>query len=264
MKRDPLLVTISIIALLFIAVPLVIVIPLAFSDASTLLFPPEDLSLRWFENFFAREDFMDGLKVSILAAVISTVLATAIGGGAAYALVRTRGPSRYLLDIFLNLSLLVPILVLAVALLFFLSRFEISGTLPGIIIGHTILVLPLVIRTIASAMDNYNPNLEDAAANLGAPPLRVVWEVVLPQARTGLSGGAALAFVISMADATVGLFLRGPGAVPLPAAMIGYMSFRIDPIIGASSVVLMIVSLLMLVIVDRVIGFEAVIGLRKG
>lgn len=257
------MIIISGITILFLIVPILIAVPLAFSDARTLIFPPPALSLRWFESFFSRRDFIDGLIVSLISATASTILVTFIAGAAAYGVIRIRGPRKRMVNLFLSIPLLIPVLVIGVAMLFFLARLGMSGTIPGLILGHTMLSLPLVFLIIVAALENYNPNLEEAAANLGASPLQVFWEAILPQARTGLAAGAALAFVISMADSTMGLFLRGPGATPLPAVMIAYMTFRTDPMIGSSAVVFLSISILFLVIINRLIGFEAIIGMRR-
>ena len=257
------MVILSAVTIIFLILPVLVAIPLAFSDGRTLVFPPSGYSLRWFESFFTRADFIKGLRVSLISAIVSTILVTILGGAAAYGIVRMRGPRKIFVDAFLNIPLLIPVLVIGVAMLFFMAPLRMSGTMTGLIIGHTMLSLPLVIRIIVAALENYNPNLEEAASNLGAPPLRVFWEAVLPQARTGLGGGAAIAFVISMADATVGLFLRGPGATPLPATMIAYMTTRTDPMIGSSAVIFLCISIIFLVIINRLIGFEAVIGIRR-
>lgn len=259
----PGMILMSVLTICFLVLPILVAVPLAFSDARTLIFPPPGFSLRWFESFFSRGDFISGLVVSLISATVSTILVTIIAGAAAYGVVRMRGPKKRMVDLFLSTPLLIPVLVIGVAMLFFLARLRISGTIPGLILGHTMLSLPLVFLIIVAALENYNPNLEEAAANLGAPPLLVFWEAILPQARTGLAAGAALAFVISMADTTMGLFLRGPGATPLPAAMIAYMTTRTDPIIGSSAVVFLCISILFLVIINRLIGFEAVIGMRR-
>jgi putative spermidine/putrescine transport system permease protein len=260
---SPLFLVISFFVLLFLMLPLLIAIPLAFSSAGNLIFPPPGLSLRWFSEFFQREDFVDGLRVSLTVATISTIIATVMAGAASYGLVRMHGQLKVLTDMFFNVSLLVPVLVIGVSILFFLSVVGVAGTLPGIIIGEVMLVLPLVIRTIVAAMENYNPNLEEAAAILGANPLQVFWEVVLPQVRIGLSGGAALAFVITVSDTTIGLFLRGPHAATLPTAMISYMRFRIDPMIGSSSIIFIVISIIILFVINKLIGFEAIVGMRR-
>jgi len=262
-KTFPVFIILSALVLIFILLPLLVAVPLAFSSARSLIFPPPGFSLNWFKEFFGRSDFVVGLRVSLIVATITTVITTLMAGAASYGLIRLKGKTRFFTDVFLNISLLIPVLIIGISMLFFLSTWGLAGTIQGIIIGEIILVLPLVLRTIMAAMENYNPNLEEAAAILGANPLRVFWEAVLPQVRVGLSGGAALVFVICISDTTIGLFLRGPNAVTLPTAMISYMRFRIDPIIGSSSLIFILISFIVLLLINRVIGFEAVVGMRR-
>ncbi|MBW7959462.1 MAG: ABC transporter permease [Candidatus Promineofilum sp.] len=262
-KVGPGMLIVSAIALLFLVAPIFVAIPLAFSNARTLIFPPPGWSLMWFEAFFKRPDFVKGLRISLVSATASTILVTLIAGITAYGVVHMHGTKKRLVSLLLNVPLLIPVLVIGIAMLFFLARLRLSGTLPGLILGQVMLCLPLVFLIILAALENYNPNLEDAAASLGAPPLLVFREAVLPQVTTGLAAGAALAFITSMADTTMSLFLRGPGATPLPAAMIAYMRARIDPMIGSSAVIFLCISIVFLIIINRLIGFEAVMGVRE-
>ena len=115
----PLMVILSALTILFLIIPILVAVPLAFSNGRTLIFPPSGYSFQWFENFFSRADFTKGLRVSLISAIVSTILVTILGGAAAYGLIRMQGRRKILIDLFLNIPLLIPVLVIGVAMLFF-------------------------------------------------------------------------------------------------------------------------------------------------
>ncbi|MBM3560462.1 MAG: ABC transporter permease subunit [Alphaproteobacteria bacterium] len=128
--------------------------------------------------------------------------------------------------------------------------------------GHTILTFPFVVRAVGVALSRYNPTLEEAATNLGGSPLRVFWHVTLPQLRSGIFAGGLFAFILSFDDFAITIFLIDSNTVPLPVAMYHYMEWHLDPTLSAVSAVLIVMSALVTIIIDRLVGLDRFLGLR--
>ena len=151
--------------------------------------------------------FRDGLETSLVLGAVVTILTVVIGTAAAFAIARFRFPGAGALLGFFTAPLLLPTIVLGLALLLVFAQLGLLATFTGLVIGHAVVAIPYVIRLMLTAIRNVSPTLEEAAATLGASPLRVFWRVTLPLMRPALLAAAALAFL--------GLVRRGDGhAVP--------------------------------------------------
>ncbi|MGO7369051.1 ABC transporter permease [Rhizobium ruizarguesonis] len=249
------------LGLAFLAIPLVITCVMAF-DARTYLgpMPPPALSLHWFERLVSQADILASLRTSLILAVLTTVLSVTIGTAAAVGLARGNFPGKAALTSAFLSPLIVPPVVIAFGLLLFLSKAGITNGMARLLLGHVIVTLPYCIRTSLASLLGSDQRLTEAAMVLGATERQAFWTITLPLMRTGVVTGAIFAFAISMDDVSISLFLSDPSATTLPVTLVSNMRAAFDLTIAAAAVVLIAVTALLIVVLDRVVGFDTVVG----
>lgn len=253
-KIHPALIGFTVLVFLFLVGPLVIVFGAAISDTTYLTFPPQGISFRWFENIFAIDAFRRTILTSLQVAFIATFLALLIGIPAAYALNRHRVQLPAWLSTLFVLPVLVPELVLGFSLLKNLA-FQFNAPIYlSLVIGHTILILPYVIRVISASLASFDFSIEDAAISLGSPPLKTFFTVLLPNVRSGVIAAFILAFITSINDVSISIFLTGPGLSTLPIQLLAHMEQFFDPTVASVSVLLMVLTVAVMAIVERTLG----------
>ena len=201
---------------LYLLAPILIVVPVSFSAAAFVVFPPRGLSLRWYANFLTSRELTEALWLSVRLAVTVTLAATVTGTMAALALTRYRLPGREAIRTFLMAPIVLPGIVLGIALLIFLNRTPLAQTFGGLFAAHLVVALPYVVRTVAATLEGFDRIVEEAAASLGAPPLAVFRTVTLPLIKPGVIAGATFAFITSFDELVVSLFPDGAAAVHAP------------------------------------------------
>ncbi|NEI13600.1 ABC transporter permease subunit [Rhizobium leguminosarum] len=249
------------LGLAFLAIPLVITCVMAF-DARTYLgpMPPPALSLHWFERLVSQADILASLRTSLILAVLTTVLSVTIGTAAAVGLARGNFPGKAALTSAFLSPLIVPPVVIGFGLLLFLSKAGITNGMARLLLGHVIVTLPYCIRTSLASLLGSDQRLTEAAMVLGATERQSFWTITLPLMRTGVVTGAIFAFAISMDDVSISLFLSDPSATTLPVTLVSNMRAAFDLTIAAAAVVLIAVTALLIVVLDRVVGFDTVVG----
>ncbi|WP_291420624.1 ABC transporter permease [Devosia sp.] len=253
-KIHPALIGFTALVFIFLVGPLVIVLGSALSDTTYLTFPPQGLSLRWFENIFAIDAFRRTILTSLQVAVISTFVALLIGIPASYAMSRYRIQLPGWLSTLFVLPVLVPELVLGFSLLKNLAFQFNAPIFLSLIIGHTILILPYVIRVISASLASFDFSIEEAAISLGSPPLKTFFTVLLPNVRSGVIAAFILAFITSVNDVSISIFLTGPGISTLPIQLLAHMEQFFDPTVASVSVLLMVLTVAVMAIVERTLG----------
>ena len=242
----------------FLLAPLAVVVVLSFSAGPYLSFPPPGLSLRWFAALFANPDMLAAAgRSAVLGLVVSLC---ALGAGVPAALAVARGHVPGAVAGLLSLPLLLPTLVIGLALLMVLQPAGLLATWPGLVLGHLAVVLPFVVRLTVTAFSALPPDLEAAAATLGARPLPAFLLVTLPLAAPGVVAAGALAFLLSFDETVISLFLVGPRLTTLPVVLFHYAENRADPLLAALSVVLIALALAVVLVVDRLAGFTRTVG----
>ncbi|MFW8644167.1 ABC transporter permease [Rhizobium leguminosarum] len=249
------------LGLAFLAIPLVITCLMAF-DARTYLgpLPPPALSLHWFERLVSQADILTSLRTSLILAVFTTVLSVTIGTAAAVGLARGNFPGKAALTSAFLSPLIVPPVVIGFGLLLFLSKAGITNGMARLLLGHVIVTLPYCIRTSLASLLGSDQRLTEAAMVLGATERQAFWTITLPLMRTGVVTGAIFAFAISIDDVSISLFLSDPSATTLPVTLVSNMRAAFDLTIAAAAVVLIAVTALLIVVLDRVVGFDTVVG----
>ncbi|WP_201772914.1 ABC transporter permease [Devosia riboflavina] len=253
-KIHPALIGFTALVFIFLVGPLIIVLGAALSDTTYLTFPPQGLSLRWFQNIFEIDAFRRTILTSLQVAVISTFVALLIGIPASYAMSRYRIQLPGWLSTLFVLPVLVPELVLGFSLLKNLAFQFNAPIFLSLIIGHTILILPYVIRVISASLASFDFSIEEAAISLGSPPLKTFFTVLLPNVRSGVIAAFILAFITSVNDVSISIFLTGPGISTLPIQLLAHMEQFFDPTVASVSVLLMVLTVAVMAIVERTLG----------
>jgi putative spermidine/putrescine transport system permease protein len=255
-RSHPLLLLAAIAVYAFLLGPLVIVVGAAFSDTTFLAFPPQGFSWRWFANVFATTAFRETFLISLQVAVLGTALALIIGVPAAYAMSRHRiRLPKGVANLFV-LPVLIPEIVFGFSLLASMIVKLDLPVFPALLMGHTILVLPYAIRVTGASLAQFDFAIEEAAISLGSPPLRTFFNVVLPNIRSALIAAFILAFITSLNNVPISLFLTGPGISTLPIQMLAYVENFFDPTVAALSVLLMILTVAVMIAVERTLGLS--------
>lgn len=244
------------LVLTFLIGPFLIIILAGASAGEALAFPPDGLSLRWYAKVFTVESFRASFALSMILAVFGTLAALILGVPAAYALNRYRLPGAETIRTVVAAPIIVPGIIVGLALLRYLVvPVGLSITL-ALFLAHTALVLPYAVRVVSSSLNNLRADMEEAAVLLGCTRLQAFTKVVLPNIRGGVLAAFILGFVTSFNQVPVSLFLSGPGVRTLPIDMLAYMEITYDPSVAALSALLAFMSLAIVFVAERLLGFS--------
>jgi putative spermidine/putrescine transport system permease protein len=241
--------------LVFLSIPIVVAVGVAFGEDRIARFPPTGFSLRWFSAALSDPSFVGALINSLQLAVLTTVLALFIALPAAIALVRRRFPAQATLEAFLLSPLSLPGVLFGVSMLFFLGATGFGLTWWGLLAAHVVIAVPYVLRATLAVYRGLDRGLEEAALVLGAGPWQTFWHVTLPLLRPGLAAGGLFAFLISFDNVPVSIFLTTAHNNTLPVTIMSYLvSQDFDAIIGAISAAQVGVVFALLYLLDRIYG----------
>jgi putative spermidine/putrescine transport system permease protein len=256
-----LLLLIVALVVIFLFFPLIVAVTMAF-DARDYLgaFPPHGFSLQWFHRFFNDDFYMNGLRTSVTVAIVSTLLSTVIGVSAATVLAENDFRGKQALEALFLSPLVVPSVVVGFALLLFFAKIGVYGGFARLVGGHVIITIPYTIRVSLAGLVGIPKSVREAALVLGANEWRAFWTVSLPLARANIFAGAIFAFVFSMDDVAVSLFLSSANDYTLPVAMVSMMRSSFDLSVAAAAVFLMVVMTTLMLIVDKLSGVNKIIG----
>ena len=227
---------------LFLVLPSLIVVPMSFNADNLLRFPPHGFSTVWYQVYFDQEDWRSATWHSLAIASSVTILATALGTIAALALIRGRIALRSVFIYLMLTPMIVPPIVSAVSMYGVFAQFRLGGTVPGMVLAHTVLALPFVIINVAAMLQRMDWRIEQAARSLGASALEAFFLVTLPLIRPGLIVAAIFAFITSFDEVVVALYISGSGAITLPVQMWSGLRFEINPVVAAVSSLLLGIS----------------------
>ncbi len=236
----------STLIMLFLVIPTLIVVPMSFSESQYLEFPPENWSLRWYENYFGSPEWMSATVTSLTAAFLTMLVATPLGVAAAYGLHTSQMKASRFVFILLITPMMVPVILIAIGAFYAYVKLHILYTMTGLVLAHTVLALPLVLIVTASALKSYDMNQELAARSLGAPRRRAFLTITLPQIRFAVITSALLSFLTSFDEVVVAMFISGGDNSTLTRNMFNALRDQIDPTIASiSTTMIVITSLLM-------------------
>jgi putative spermidine/putrescine transport system permease protein len=258
-KNGPLALTFNALVIAFMLAPLLIVCIVAFTPENTLTIPTTHLSLRWFKAVFKHPDFVQSFWNSLWLALSSATLATVLAVPAGLAITRYTFAGRDGLNALFLSPLIIPHLVLGVALLRLFSLIGATGSFFWLVLAHTVIVTPYVMRLVVAAAAGSDRSCEQAALSLGASNATVFRRITLPMILPGVTGGWLLAFINSFDEVTMSIFVTAPSTVTLPVRMYMYATESIDPLMAAASALMVAFTAAVMVLLDRLYGLDKVL-----
>jgi putative spermidine/putrescine transport system permease protein len=249
-----LLIAANVFVYAILLLPLVIVVGVSFTAGAGVEFPPQGLSLRWFEYIARRPEFVSGIVNSLILAVVATILALVLGTLAALGMVRHRFPGKDALEALFLAPLVVPSLIIGVSLLYFFSSVGFMDSFQRLVLAHLILTIPYTIRSVSATLYGLDPSYEEASRVMGADQFRTFYKVLLPMLRPGIVVAALFAFIVSFGNFNLSIFLINGNTVTLPVRIFTYLGFQFDPSIAAISTILLIGTVVVLAFAERTIG----------
>jgi putative spermidine/putrescine transport system permease protein len=253
---SPVLLIICAILSLIILAPMLIPIAISISDSMFVSFPPTGFTLRWYGQVLADREFRDTFLFSIELALIVTVLTVFLGVPCALGLTRHSFPGRGAVLALILSPLVFPVLVTGVALLQFASSYGSNNSFAHLVIGHTAICLPYLVRTVSAALLLVIPSTEDAARTLGANRFITFRRITLPQIGGGILAGCVFAFITSFDDYAMAMWLADARNFTLPLQVHVFIERSFDPSVAAISALMILFSLGLLLLVERVLGLK--------
>lgn len=237
------------VVVVFIMMPTLIIIPMSFSPATYLEFPPSGFTLDWYREFFSDSLWQKAAVLSLQVATLTTLCSVVIGTMVSYAIVRGSAWFRSTTQLLVIGPIIAPHIAVAVACYLFYQRLGIVGTMSGFVAAHTVLALPFVIFTVSAALSRVDPDLESAAMSCGAPRWRAFSNVTLPLIAPGLLSGALFAFIISFDEPVISFFVSSVRQRTLPRRMFEDIEQNLTPVIPAIATLLTLLSVAVLIAV---------------
>lgn len=256
MRNGPLALAFHTLFVLFTIAPLVVVCLVAFTDKGYLSMPFDGASFRWFWAILDNPEFISGFWLSLQLGIVSASFALFLSVPAALAIGRWTFPGRGAINAFLLSPLMIPHLVLGVAFLRFFSELNINGTFFGLVLAHTLMILPYALRLVLAGATGVDPTLEHAARSLGASNWITFKRITLPLLLPGIASGWVLAFITSFDELTMSVFLASPSTTTLPVRMYLHIEDTIDPLVASVSAMLIFMTIALMLVLDRLFGLE--------
>lgn len=230
--------------------PIFLLVVFSFNDATTLTFPLKGFTLRWYERLFAADELLHSVWNSIVLGVFSSLIATILGTMAAIGVVKYRFPGRGLFVAVAAMPLVIPYVVLGVAMLIAFSQVNIPLSLWTVGIGHVIINIPLVLLIVAARLIGMEPNLEEAAMDLGATYWGTQFRVTLPIAFPAIVAAFLTSFTTSFDEFALAFFLVGPQPT-LPVYIYSQLRYPSRlPVVVALAAVIMVASVLLILFAE--------------
>ena len=238
------------LTMLFFYLPILYIIVFSFNDSRSLT-KFGGFSLRWYEKMFADSTMMEAVLYTVIIAVIATVVATVVGTITAIGLSKSRKVVQKMVERINDLPVMNPDIVTAISLLMFFSVLTVKKGFGTLLIAHIMFCIPYVMLSVTPKLRSLDPNLIDAAMDLGATPFQALAKVIVPQIKPGIVSGALIAFTMSFDDFVISYFTTGNGVNNI-SILVYTMSKRVNPSINALSTIVILLITLVLGVVNIV------------
>jgi putative spermidine/putrescine transport system permease protein len=242
------------IAIVFLIAPTVIVLLTSFTASESLKFPPPAFSLRWYRALLDADQMQNAAWNSLVVAFWTTLLSVVLGTAASLGLARSRSSWMRACDLLFMSPLLLPALAFGFAALVYINKLGFSPSVSFLVSGHVIVCVPFILRTTLASLSQLDPALLDASYSLGASWGMTFRRITLPLILPGIGAGAFLAFMASFDNVPVSLFLADERTEMLPIHLWQQIDTNLDVRTAAASGVIVIVTLALMVIVERAAG----------
>jgi len=246
----------SIAVLAYLVLPLVVIIGASLTQSDFLAFPPEGVTLAWYNEVLADPSYVSAFATSTVLAAAATLVAVGLAVPAALAFARFRFPGKDAVSAILTSPLVLPHVVLGAALLQYCAALGFMRTFWALLVGHVVIVTPFVLRSVLPLMTPEQRSLEEAAMDLGAGPVSTFFRITLPLIRSGVVSGALFAFISSWINVELSIFNTTAELNTIPVKLFNYVQYTIDPTIAAVASVTIIVAAIAIILLDLTIGLD--------
>lgn len=233
--------------LAFVYLPMLVVVVYSFNPEAVNSFPMRGFSLRWYRTMLADDALLSALRISVMVALGGTSIGLLLGVPGALALARHEFPGKRLLERVVLLPLTLPGIVTGVAMLSFFPLMGVPVSLFAVLIGHGTFLIAITLTQVYARLRRLDPSLEEASADLGAPPWTTFRRVILPNIKTAVIGSALLSFTLSLDEIPVTFFLIA-GDNTLPIQIWAMMRRGISPEVNAISTLVFASSILLILL----------------
>ncbi|WP_370208360.1 ABC transporter permease [Pararhodobacter marinus] len=250
-----------ILVIVFMLSPILIVVINSFNASQFSAWPPEGFTLDWYRRVLDNPAFRRGAWNSLQVGVLSTLLVLLLGTPIAYALARIRMRGLAAFRAVLFAPLVVPRVAIGFALfvLFIVLARPLYGSFAGVVLAHSILMLPFVVAILTASFGEVDPIVEEAARDLGASPLQAFRLAVLPQIKGALLVSGIFAFITSFDEVETTIFIVRPDVNTLPVEMYLFLEQYQDPTLAALSTLLIVFTFAVILIVPFVVRGNALL-----
>jgi putative spermidine/putrescine transport system permease protein len=242
------------VAIVFLVGPTVIMLLTSFTASQSLKFPPDGLSLRWYVALLDADQMQAAAWNSLVVAFWTTALSVLLGTAAALGIARSHSPLARACDVLFMSPLLLPALAFGFAALIFIHKLGFAPSIPFLVLGHTVVCVPFVLRTTIAALSQLDPALLDASQSLGGSGWMTFRRVTLPLIAPGLGAGAFLAFMASFDNVPVSLFLADERSEMLPIHLWQQIETNLDVRTAAVSGLIVMFTLILMLLAERLAG----------
>ncbi len=234
--------------MLFFYLPIIYVVIFSFNSSKSLS-TFTGFSLQWYEKMFANRTIMESIWYTVACAVIATVVSTIVGTVTAIGMSKSSKALREAINQVNNLPMLNPDIVTAIGFMLFFTSLRIKTSFTTMVLAHIAFCIPYVILSVMPKLRTLDPNLAEAALDLGCTPMQALWKVIIPQIMPGIISGALVAFSMSFDDFVISLFTTGPGVNNISIYVYANVK-RVNPTINALSAIIVYVVTIVLILVN--------------
>src|SRR6267143_1809782 len=244
------------VVLVFLLAPIVVVVGVSVSPSTVFDFPPDGVSLRWYQRIMRLDGFWAATRLSAEIAALATAASLVLGTLAAIAIVRGNFPGREALATFLTSPLMLPGLVVGIALARFFRDFGLRDAYLSLLFAHLVVTMPFIMRTVLASLALFDFAMIDAARTLGCSYPGALVRVLVPNIGPAFLSGGLFAFIMSFDNYAVSIFLTDVRTKTLPIQMLHYLGESPDPTLAAISTLLIALTVIVLLIGDRLVGLR--------
>jgi spermidine/putrescine transport system permease protein len=249
------------VVLLFLYLPILLLIIYSFNDSKYSIVW-EGFTLKWYSQLGTeftrhmsderRSPLIGSLNNSLIIAGITTVFSVILGTAGAWLLYRYKFPALRSITTLIYIPMIIPEIIMGISLLIFFKTIDVSLGFVTVIISHITFCFPFVLIAVQARLAGVDPSLEEAAMDLGAPPLKAFFLVMVPYLLPAIISGALMSFTLSMDEVIVTYFTRGPSSETLPIRVYGLAKVGLSPMLNTISAVFIVVTALLVVVSESV------------
>lgn len=247
---------VTVATMVFVLAPLAVTVAMSVSATEFATFPPRGFTLAWYGRVLRDADFLASLEFSTILATGATIAALVLGTPASLAIARFALPGREAVRLLLLSPLIFPVLVIGVALLRLFSDWNMNNAPLNLLLAHTLVTTPYVVRTVTASLLLADVSLEEAARTLGAGRWRTFRRITLPQIAPGLAAGALFAFMVSFDNYPISMWLVNARNVPMPMLIYRLVASVFTPAVPAMSTLMILIAFGAVLLMERLVGLR--------